>query len=77
MDPRGNATPEETREALRQLYLHDEETNLQASLLLALSDDLKPVDSKGRWKPSSLLILFALLVLVLIAIFVYFGFGRS
>jgi hypothetical protein len=77
MDHRGNVTPEETREALRQLYLHDEETNLQASLLLALSDDLKPVDSRGRWKPSSLLILVVLLVLVLIAIFVYFSFGRS
>jgi hypothetical protein len=77
MDIRGNVTPEETRQALRQLYLHDEETNLQTSLLLALSDDLKPVDSKGRWKLSSLLILVALLVLALIAIFVYFSFRRS
>lgn len=77
MDPRGNVTPEETRQALRQLYLHDKETNLQAALLSALSDDLKPVDSRGRWRPSSLLILVALLALTLIAIFVYFSFGRS
>jgi hypothetical protein len=77
MDSRGNVTPEETRQALRQLYLRDEETNLQAALLLALSDDLKPIDSRGRWRPSSLLILVTLLVLAIIAIFVYFSLGRS
>jgi len=77
MDLRGNVTLEETRHALRQLYRHDEETNLLAALLLALSDDLKPVDSKGRWRPSSLLILVAALVLALIAIFIYFSLGRS
>ena len=77
MDSRGNVTPEETRQALRQLYLRDEEANLQVALLLALSDDLKPVDSRGRWRPNPLLILVALLVLALIAIFVYFSFGRS
>jgi hypothetical protein len=76
MDSRGNVTPEETRQSLRKLYLKDEETNLQAALLLALSDDLKPVDPRGRRRPSSLLILVALLVVVLIAIFVYFSFGR-
>jgi hypothetical protein len=77
MDPRGNVTPEETRQALRQLYLHDQEANLQAALVSALSDDLKPVDSRGRWRPSSLLILVSLLAVTLIAIFVYFSFGRS
>jgi hypothetical protein len=77
MDSRGNVTLEETRQALRQLYLRDEEANLQVALLLALSDDLKPVDSRGRWRPSPLLLLVALLVLALIAIFVYFSFGRS
>ena len=77
MDSRGNVTPEEIRQALRQLYLRDEEANIQVALLLALSDDLKPVDSRGRWRPSPLLILVALLVLALIAIFVYFSFGRS
>jgi hypothetical protein len=77
MDSRGNVTPEETCQALRQVYRRDDETNLQAALLLALSDDLKPVDSKGRWRPSSLLILVALLVLALIAIFVYFSFGSA
>jgi hypothetical protein len=77
MDSRGNVTPEETRQALRQVYRQDDETNLQAALLLALSDDLKPVDIKGRWRPSSLLILVAVLVLALIAIFVYFSFGSA
>jgi hypothetical protein len=77
MDYRGNVTLEETRQALRQLYLQDEEANLQAALLLALSDDLKPIDSRGRWRPSSLVILVAPLVLALIAIFVYFSLGRS
>jgi hypothetical protein len=77
MDSRGNVTPEETRQALRQVYRRDDETNLQAALLLALSDDLKPVDSKGRWRPSSVLILVALLLLAVIAIFVYFSFGSA
>jgi len=40
------------RQALRQIYLSDAESNLQNALLESLSDELRPVDEKGRWKPS-------------------------
>jgi hypothetical protein len=76
MNSRGYVTVEETRDALNRIYQQDGETNLQAAFLLALSDDLKPIDSKGRWRPSSLLILISLLLCALVAIFIYFSIGR-
>ena len=51
------------------------ESNLQQALLRLLADDLKPVDEKGRWKPSPLLILVAVLLSALIGVFFYFTFG--
>ena len=75
MDTQGNISPEEVRQALRQIYLSDAETNLQSSLLESLSDELKPIDEKGRWKPSPLLILTLVLLCALLGIFVYFSVG--
>lgn len=75
MDTQGNISPEEVREALRQIYLSDAETNLQRSLLESLSDELKPIDEKGRWKPSPVLILTLVLLCALLGIFVYFSVG--
>jgi hypothetical protein len=40
-----------------------------------LADDLRPVDDKGRWRPSTPLILVGVLVGVLIASFAYFSIG--
>jgi hypothetical protein len=73
MDAQGYISPDEVRQALRRIYLSDAETSLQSSLLESLSDELKPIDEKGRWKPSPLLILTIVLLCALLGVFVYFS----
>jgi hypothetical protein len=75
MDAQGYISAEEVRQALRQIYLSDAESNLQNALLESLSDELKPVDEKGRWKPSPLLVLTVVLLCALVGIFIYFSIG--
>ena len=75
MEAQGYILPDEVRQALRQIYLSDAETNLQSSLLESLSDELKPIDEKGRWKPSPLLILTLVMLCALLGVFVYFSVG--
>uniref|UniRef100_E6PXL3 Uncharacterized protein n=1 Tax=mine drainage metagenome TaxID=410659 RepID=E6PXL3_9ZZZZ len=75
MDTRGYISPEEVRQALRQIYRSDAETNLQSSLIESFSDELKPIDEKGRWRPSPLLILTMVLLCALLGVFVYFSLG--
>ena len=75
MDAQGYISPDEVRQALRQIYSSDAETSLQSSLLESLSDELKPIDEKGRWKPSPLLILTLVLLCALLGVFVYFSVG--
>ena len=50
-------------------------SNLQNALLESLSDELKPVDEKGRWKPSPLLVLTVVLLCALVGVFIYFSVG--
>jgi hypothetical protein len=66
-------TISETRQALRAIYREDEETNLQKALLRSFADDLKPLDERGRWRPSSLLILLGGLILAILGVFAYFS----
>ena len=75
MDAQGNISAEEVRQALRQIYRGDAESNLQNALRESLSDELKPVDEKGRWKPSPLLVLTVVLLCTLIGVFIYFSIG--
>jgi len=75
MDSQGYISPQEVRQALRQIYRSDAEINLQSSFLESLSDELKPIDEKGRWRPSPLLILTLVLLCALLGIFVYFSVG--
>ena len=75
MDAQGNISAEEVRQALRQIFLSDAESNLQNALLESLSDELKPVDEKGRWKPSPLLVLTVVLLCALAGVFFYFSIG--
>jgi hypothetical protein len=75
MNTQGYISPQEVRQALRQIYRTDAETNLQRSLLESLSDELKPIDEKGRWRPSPLLILTILLLCALLGVFAYFSVG--
>lgn len=66
---------EQVRTALQSLYRSDSESNLEKVLLDSLSDGLKPIDEKGRWKPSPILILIAALALALAGVFLYFSVG--
>ena len=75
MDSQGYISPQEVRQALRQIYRSNAEINLQSSLLLSLSDELKPIDEKGRWRPSPMLILTLVLLCALLGVFVYFSLG--
>ena len=75
MDSQSYISPQEVRQALRQIYRSDAEINLQRSLLESLSDELKPIDEKGRWRPSPLLILTLVLLCALLGVFVYFSVG--
>ena len=75
MDALGYISAEEVRQALRQIYLSDAESNLQNALLESLSDELRPVDEKGRWKPSPLLVLTVVLLCVLASVVGYFSIG--
>ena len=75
MDALGYISAEEVRQALRQIYRSDAESNLQNALLESLSDELRPFDEKGRWKPSPLLVLTVVLLCALLGIFIYFSVG--
>ena len=75
MDAQGYISAEEVRQALRQIYLGDAESNLQNALRGSLSDELRPVDEKGRWKPSPLLVLTVVLLCILVGVFIYFSVG--
>ena len=66
---------EEVRQALRQIYRNDSETNLLNALAQSLADELKPVNEKGRWKPSPLLVLVFVLLCALGGVFFYFSIG--
>jgi hypothetical protein len=77
MDTAGYVTPEEVRQALRKLHSEDIETNPEKVLRQALADDLKPVDARGRWKPSSRVMLVGAIVSVLLGVLLYFSLGRS
>lgn len=66
---------EQVRTALHSLYRTDAESNLEKALLESLSDGPKPIDDKGRWKPSPVLVLLAALALSLAGVFLYFSAG--
>ena len=75
MDAQGHVSAVEVRIALRLLYRDDPESDLHKAFLRSLEDELKPVDDKGRWKPSSFVILIVSLFCALIGVFFYFTLG--
>jgi len=75
MDAQGYISAEEVRQALRHIYSGDAESNLQNALRESLSDELRPVDEKGRWKPSPLIVLTVVLLCALAGVFIYFSIG--
>jgi hypothetical protein len=68
-------SPEEVRRALRSIYRSDPESNLTKALLESLSNDLRPIDEKGRWRPSPLFVLLFFLLCALAGVFLYFSIG--
>ena len=66
---------EEVRRALRCIYHSDSESNLTKALLKSLSNDLRPIDEKGRWRPSPLLVLLFFLLCALAGVFLNFSIG--
>ena len=76
MDAQGYVSAEEVRQALSQIYRGDVESNLQAALVQSISDELKPIDERGRWKPSPLLVLLLALLCALAGVFLYFCLGE-
>jgi hypothetical protein len=75
MNTHGYISVEDAREALQQVYLNDSESNLQIALLESLSDELKPIDARGRRRPNPTLVLSFLLLCALVGVFVYFSVG--
>lgn len=75
MASQGYISAEQVRAALQSVYRSDPESNLEKALLESLSDGLKPVDDKGRWRPSPILILIATFVFALVGVFFYFSIG--
>lgn len=75
MDTYGHISTEDAREALQQIYRNDSESNLRTTLLECFSDELKPIDAKGRRRPNPTLVLSFLLLCALVGVFVYFSVG--
>jgi hypothetical protein len=76
MDVQGYVSVEEVRQALRQIYRSDLESNLQTAFLQSISDELKPIDERGRWKLSPVLVLLFVLLCALAGVFLYFSLGE-
>lgn len=75
MASQGYISPDQVRTALQSLYRSDPESSLGKALLESLSDGFKPVDDKGLWKPTPILILVTVLIFSLAAVFLYFSIG--
>lgn len=75
MDTHGHISTEDAREALQQIYRNDSESNLQTALLETFSDELRPIDAKGRRRSNPTLVLTFLLLCALVGVFVYFSVG--
>lgn len=71
----GYVTEAETRQTLRELYRRDPEINPRTVLLRVFEDELRPLDTKGRWRPSKSLVLSAWLFCAVIIVFLWFTFG--
>ena len=76
MDAHGYVSAKEVRKSLEQIYRDDSESNLQTALLESFSDELKPIDAKGRRKPNPTLVLSFLILCALVGVFVYFTVGE-
>ncbi len=77
MNTRSYVTISETRAALRAIYRTDPEIDIMIAFMRTFQDDLTPMDSKGQWRPSRLVVLVGATLCVAAGVFVYFSFGVS
>lgn len=75
MNTRSYVTTSEARTALRAIYRADPEIDVMIAFMRTFQDDLTPVTAKGKWRPSRLVVLIGAILLVALAVFVYFSFG--
>lgn len=75
MKTRGHVTEAETRQALRELFRVDPEIDSRTALLRMFEEELRPLDARGRWRPSRLLLLIAGLLCAAVLAFAWFTFG--
>jgi hypothetical protein len=66
----------DTRRALHALYREDPESDPKRTLLRIFEDELTPVDSRGRWKPSKVLLIVVGIILTTVSVFTYFSINR-
>jgi len=66
----------DVRRALHLLYSEDPESSVKRSLLRLFEDELAPVDTRGKWRPSTLLTILAGVGLTAAGVFVYFSITR-
>lgn len=66
----------DVRRALRLLYREDPESSVKRSLLRLFGDELTPINTRGKWRPSRLLIILAGVGLTAAGVFVYFSITR-
>lgn len=66
----------DVRRALRLLYREDPESSVKRSFLRLFEDELTPIDTRGKWRPSRLLIILAGVGLTAAGVFVYFSITR-
>lgn len=60
---------------LRRTYRSDGEINLTEVVRRIASDPIKPVSEKGRMRPSMLVVVGSIMLLLIVAGFFYFSFG--
>jgi hypothetical protein len=65
------------RDRLRQLYAEDEEQRISKNIRRLIEDPFKPPNSTGRVRPSSVLLLLAILVAIAAGTFLYFSLGDT
>jgi hypothetical protein len=71
-----HVTLADVRRALHLLHHEDPESSVKHSLVRLFEDELTPVDTRGRWRPSKLLVILAGVGLTTAGVFLYFSIVR-
>lgn len=66
----------DVRRALHLIHREDPESSVKRSLLRLFEDELTPIDTRGKWRPSKLLVILAGVGLTAASVFLYFSMMR-